>query len=88
MLGEFPDDETQTPPVQLVAPDLPPLCRKVAPRPVEGLGDVEDVLFGAETMSNSAWLAPPWPWPLPVAGHVHRKRQANPEAGQAIPELH
>ena len=53
MPGEFLDDEIKTPLLQLVAPDLPPLCRKVAPRPMEGLGDVEDVLLGVPTMPNA-----------------------------------
>ena len=48
MPGELVDDETETPLVQLIAQGLPPLCRKVAPLPVDGLGDVEHVLFRVE----------------------------------------
>ncbi len=36
MSCELRDDEVETPLVQLVAPNLSPLCRKVAPRFVEG----------------------------------------------------
>ena len=43
--GELLDDEIETPLVQLVAQGLPQLGRKVAPRPVDGLGDIEHVLF-------------------------------------------
>ena len=46
MPGEFLHDEVGTPLVQPVPPGLPPPRRKVAPRSVKGLGDVEEVLPG------------------------------------------
>jgi len=42
--GRFLDDEVETFLVQLGAPDLPSLCRGVAPRSVESIGDVGDML--------------------------------------------
>ncbi len=48
MCYEFPDDEVETPFVQLVPPDPSPKCRKVAPRSVKGLGSLADMLPGME----------------------------------------
>ena len=52
MSCELLDDEVATPLVQMVAPDLCPLCRKIAPGPVKGIGDVEDVLPGMEDVDD------------------------------------